>query len=220
MGAEALRRPGNDRQEGHLSGGERGKRLSEVEAAGGADSLDVGAVGEEVDVDLQKLGLRVVKLELEGPEGFDGLGGEGPGFRLHHPGDLHGERRGAGDGLSPSKVLPEGPQNRQRVEPLVEEEEAVLREEEGSQEGRRDLVEPDPEPDLLIRSEKDPGQLAVVGVDLEGRGRKESVPGQGEEGVQQEGKGEKKGKDMSKIQSGCGGDCMNCNKEEAEHGNC
>ena len=32
--------------------------------------------------------------------------------------------------------------------------------------------------------------------------------------------GEKKGKDMSKIQSGCGGDCMNCNKEEAEHGNC
>ena len=30
--------------------------------------------------------------------------------------------------------------------------------------------------------------------------------------------GEKKGKDMSKIQSGCGGDCMNCNKEEAEHG--
>ncbi len=32
--------------------------------------------------------------------------------------------------------------------------------------------------------------------------------------------GEKKGRDMSKIQSGCGGDCMNCNKEEAEHGNC
>lgn len=32
--------------------------------------------------------------------------------------------------------------------------------------------------------------------------------------------GEKKGKDMSKLQSGCGGDCMNCNKEEAEHGNC
>ena len=32
--------------------------------------------------------------------------------------------------------------------------------------------------------------------------------------------GEKKGKDLSKIQSGCGGDCMNCNKEEAEHGNC
>lgn len=32
--------------------------------------------------------------------------------------------------------------------------------------------------------------------------------------------GEKKGKDMSKIQSGCGDDCMNCNKEEAEHGNC
>ena len=32
--------------------------------------------------------------------------------------------------------------------------------------------------------------------------------------------GEKKGKDMSKIQSGCGGDCMTCNKEEAEHGNC
>ena len=32
--------------------------------------------------------------------------------------------------------------------------------------------------------------------------------------------GEKKGKDMSKIQSGCGGDCMNCSKEEAEHGNC
>ena len=32
--------------------------------------------------------------------------------------------------------------------------------------------------------------------------------------------GEKKGKDMSKIQSGCGGDCMNCNKEDAEHGNC
>lgn len=32
--------------------------------------------------------------------------------------------------------------------------------------------------------------------------------------------GEKKGKDMSKIQSGCGGDCMNCNKEEAEHGKC
>ena len=32
--------------------------------------------------------------------------------------------------------------------------------------------------------------------------------------------GEKKGKDMSKIQSGCGGDCMNCNKEEVEHGNC
>lgn len=32
--------------------------------------------------------------------------------------------------------------------------------------------------------------------------------------------GEKKGKDMSRIQSGCGGDCMNCNKEEAEHGNC
>lgn len=32
--------------------------------------------------------------------------------------------------------------------------------------------------------------------------------------------GGKKGKDMSKIQSGCGGDCMNCNKEEAEHGNC
>ena len=32
--------------------------------------------------------------------------------------------------------------------------------------------------------------------------------------------GEKKGKEMSKIQSGCGGDCMNCNKEEAEHGNC
>ena len=32
--------------------------------------------------------------------------------------------------------------------------------------------------------------------------------------------GEKKGKDMSKIQSGCGGDCMNCNKEEAEHGSC
>lgn len=32
--------------------------------------------------------------------------------------------------------------------------------------------------------------------------------------------GEKKGKDMSKIQPGCGGDCMNCNKEEAEHGNC
>lgn len=32
--------------------------------------------------------------------------------------------------------------------------------------------------------------------------------------------GEKKGKDMSKIQSGCGGDCTNCNKEEAEHGNC
>lgn len=32
--------------------------------------------------------------------------------------------------------------------------------------------------------------------------------------------GEKKGKDISKIQSGCGGDCMNCNKEEAEHGNC
>ena len=31
--------------------------------------------------------------------------------------------------------------------------------------------------------------------------------------------GEKKGKDMSKIQSGCGGDCMQCNKEEAEHGN-
>ena len=32
--------------------------------------------------------------------------------------------------------------------------------------------------------------------------------------------GEKKGRDMSRIQSGCGGDCMNCNKEEAEHGNC
>ena len=32
--------------------------------------------------------------------------------------------------------------------------------------------------------------------------------------------GEKKGKDMSKIQSGCGGNCMNCNKEEAEHGKC
>ena len=86
-----------DEQRG-LGGGQPARLLAEPGEAGGADALEVAAVGREGEVEREDRVLVEPALEGEGDADLAELAGERAGRALlEQAGDLHRERRAAGD---------------------------------------------------------------------------------------------------------------------------
>ena len=172
---------GQTGQEGRLGRREVLGRGVEIGAAGRLCALELVPVGRDVQVQGQDLALRELVLDAQGEQRFAQLAPRGAIAVDEHLDRLLRQRRSAFDHPAGAHVVPEGPHEREGVDPRVMEEARVLRGQGGLHERVGKAVGIDEAAALAFGGERLPQGLAVARDDL-GRGvlvQGEKTGGQG-----------------------------------------
>jgi hypothetical protein len=126
------------------------RRLAEIEAARGADSLDVSAERHSVEVSLEQFPLRVARLQPERRSDLTQLAGRRLRVQpVGESGQLHRQRRTA---LAPAAAVgaDRGANERDRIHAGVPVERAIFFQQERVDEHRRYLRQRSPQPVLIV----------------------------------------------------------------------
>lgn len=132
--------------------------------------------------------------QLEGAEALAQLGAEGARRRVGHPRELHLQGRGAGDHPAGDEVLPGGAHHRQRVDPGVAAEAAVLRRHHRPRQVRSHLGQRQRQPPALVGGEEKPQRRPVGRRNHDRRRPLEGGEGKRIEPVEDQERGERRGR--------------------------
>ena len=135
-------------QRGALRQGEAGGLLARQLPGGRADALQLTAVIQQVEVRLQDLPLAPASLQRPGGAHLPHLPAPGlqalrPGVGRKQPRQLHGDRAAAPPAM-PQQLIAHGTGDTARVHAAVGPEVAILATDDGTQEGRGDLLQRHP----------------------------------------------------------------------------
>ena len=136
--------------------------LAQPGERGGADPFQVSAVGRQGQVELEDLPLREMGFELEGAQHLQTLGPQGPRPRFQQARDLHGQGGRTRDHGARHRPLGERAHHRQRVDPRVIVEPAVLVRDEQPDEPRVHVGQAGLQADLVVAGDGDPQSGAVL----------------------------------------------------------
>ena len=167
VGPAALGQLRQGDEERGLGDGEALRLLAEPGERGGAQALEIAAIGRQRQVALQDIALGKPALDLDGAQQLAQLARQAAAFaRLDQPGKLHRQRRAAGDDASIAGELQGGTSERQEVDAAVVEEALVLVGDQHVEEARVDLVERRGEAPAALRVGEGAQQRAVAVGDL------------------------------------------------------
>ena len=145
--AEPVRAPAlRQLRQGHekccFRDGQPPRLLGEIGERGGANALEVAAIGGKRQVAFEDFALADAPLDLPGAEHLCDLGGDAAAFaRLDEAGKLHGKRRAARNDAAVAGKLRGGAQQRQRIDAGMFPEAPVLIGHQHFHEFRIDLIE-------------------------------------------------------------------------------
>ncbi len=121
------RRLGESSQKRRLTEAQVGGRSAEVEPGGGFDPDGALAERHPVQVLLEQLLFREVKIEPDRPGQLAELATPVPGRSAEEAGQLHRDGRGTGHDPPTAEILPGGPGHGQGIDAVMEPEPAILR---------------------------------------------------------------------------------------------
>ena len=154
-------------EQGGFRNGEPLRLLAEIGQRGGAHAFEIAAIGRQRQVAFEDLALGQPPLDLDGAQHLLDLGAEAAAFaRFDQPGELHRQRRAAGDDMAAGGELAGGAGQRQHVDAFMVPEALVLIGDQHVDELLVDLVEPGFEPPVAVRRGEGAQQLAVAVLDF------------------------------------------------------
>ena len=149
-------------EERAFGGGQALRLLAEIGKRCGARAFDVAAIGGECQIEVEDLLLAEAALQLHGAHHLGQLVGEAAfGARFEQAGDLHGERRSAGDDVAMGDGLPGSAHQRPRVHAMMLVEALVLIGEEHGEEARVDVVRRHGQAPVAVTRDEGAEQAAV-----------------------------------------------------------